>query len=99
MIRKQHREQHKRGFDFTKMALDGMSLAPIKKICLCRVCPSEGLDSHDNLRSALKWVVDGIAEALNCKDDSKLKWDYDQKRGTSKEHGIEVEIIWRKSRA
>ena len=103
MVRKQHREQHKRGKEFTTLHLDDQGfLSPkdfpkVKRVRLCRICPGNGLDGHDNLRSALKWVVDGIAEAL-ATDDAKIKWDYTQRRGTPKEYGVEVEIQWRKQK-
>lgn len=65
----------------------------IKKILVRRVTPSRGLDEHDNLRSALKHVVDGIAEGLKISDDRKIKWEYDQRRGTPREYCVEVEVF------
>lgn len=49
------------------------------------------LDGHDNLRSALKHVVDGIADFLgvNDGDRSAVVWDYAEERG---EFGVWVEI-------
>lgn len=48
------------------------------------------LDAHDNLRSALKGVVDGIADWLKVKDDDpRIEWRYDQRTG---EPGVEVTV-------
>lgn len=65
------------------------------RIRLVRVAPSDGLDAHDNLRAALKFVVDGITEALDFKNDRdpNLLWEYDQRRGRRREYAIEVTII------
>lgn len=50
------------------------------EICLKRHAPSDGLDD-DNLRSALKAVRDGIAEALGIDDGARcLVWSYQQAR-------------------
>lgn len=40
-------------------------------------------DGHDNLRSSLKFVVDGIADALGVDDgdESKVLWEYAQSTG------------------
>lgn len=64
------------------------------RIRLVRVAPSAGLDAHDNLRAALKFVVDGITEALDFENDRdpNLLWEYDQRRGRRGEYAIEVTI-------
>lgn len=50
-------------------------------VTVIRVAPRK-LDSHDNLRSALKGVVDGVADALGVKDDDPtIKWSYEQEKG------------------
>lgn len=56
---------------------------------LTRAAPSNGLDD-DNLRSALKAIRDGIADALGVDDrDPRVTWEYDQRRGP---YSVEVEI-------
>jgi hypothetical protein len=41
------------------------------------------LDEHDNLRSALKGVVDSIADRLGVPDnDPRIEWRYGQAKGT-----------------
>lgn len=51
------------------------------------------LDEHDNLRTALKSVVDGCADRLGVKDnDPRVRWEYAQekcKRGT---YGVRIEL-------
>jgi hypothetical protein len=56
----------------------------------------KGLDGHDNLRSALKWVVDGIAEALGIDDGgSAVTWRYGQEQCKRGEFGVTVRITRR----
>lgn len=64
---------------------------PIWRVKLTRLSPGV-LDGHDNLRSALKHVVDGIALGLGEVDDGGglIQWEYDQRRNS--EYGVEVEI-------
>ena len=50
-------------------------------VTLTRVAP-RSLDAHDNLRSALKFAVDGIADKLGIKDnDPRVEWRYAQAKG------------------
>lgn len=69
--------------------------SPLWRVKLTRLSPGV-LDSHDNLRSALKHVVDGIALGLGEVDDGGglVAWEYDQRRAP--EYGVEVEIqpLW-----
>ena len=62
-------------------------------IHLCRVAP-RGLDQDDNLNYSLKHVRDGIADGLGEKNDNEphLKWEYSQRKGKPREHGVEVTI-------
>jgi hypothetical protein len=61
-------------------------------IKLTRVAPRP-LDGHDNLRSALKACVDGIADWLGVKDnDPRVQWDYDQDRGKPKYQAVRIEL-------
>lgn len=64
---------------------------PLLMVRVTRVSPRE-LDSHDNLRGALKHVVDGVASRLKIDDASPLvAWEYHQTKGQS-----EVVVqIWR----
>lgn len=43
-------------------------------------CRRRMLDSHDNMRTAVKPLVDAITETLGFKsdDDPRLKWEYGQ---------------------
>ena len=49
------------------------------------------LDGHDNLRSAFKNVVDGIADAMGTRDDDpRIEWTYgEQEIG---EYAIRIEV-------
>lgn len=59
-------------------------------VTVTRLSPGT-LDAHDNLRSACKHVVDGIADAFNVKDrDPRISWRYGQRR--SREYGVEITI-------
>ena len=60
-------------------------------VVLTRLAPSNGLDPDDNLRTALKWVKDGVAKVIGLDDrDRRIKWLYDQRR--EKDYGVFVEI-------
>jgi hypothetical protein len=63
-------------------------------ITLTRIAPRE-LDSHDNLRSGLKNVADGIALWLGVADNHpSLTWKYAQRKGKPKEYDCEVTVEW-----
>lgn len=66
------------------------------KVRLTRISPRE-LDEHDNLRSALKHIVDAIADVLipglkagRADGDKSIKWEYGQKKGFPKEFALEI---------
>jgi hypothetical protein len=62
-------------------------------VTLTRVAPSSGLDD-DNLRSALKGVRDGVADALGVDDGSPLiEWHYAQRRGRARQYAVEISIV------
>lgn len=65
---------------------------------LTRVAPSNGLDPHDGLRTALKAFVDGVADALGLANDRdpRVTWEYGQRRGLFGEHAVEVAITFSK---
>lgn len=53
------------------------------------------LDEEDNLRIALKWIKDAIAEVLTqdfvvgrADSDKRITWFYDQKTGKVKEKAV-----------
>lgn len=51
------------------------------------------LDAHDGLGSALKRVVDGIADALGIVDGGRfVQWRYEQRRGARGIHLVEIRI-------
>jgi hypothetical protein len=50
-------------------------------VTVTRVSPGT-LDAHDNLRSALKSVVDGVADYFGIDDaDPRIEWRYGQRKG------------------
>lgn len=51
-------------------------------VTLTRIAFSDGLDDHDNLRGALKAVVDAIAAIIGVddKDKRRVTWVYGQER-------------------
>lgn len=56
-------------------------------------CSAGELDSHDNLRTALKHVVDGVADFLGCDDrDSRVTWVYAQQREKRGVHAVKIKI-------
>ena len=61
-------------------------------IRLVRIAPRP-LDSHDNLASSMKGVVDGIADRLGIKDnDERVHWFYSQSKGKPREYAVKVEV-------
>jgi len=61
------------------------------RITLTRIGPRAIKDEHDNLPTAFKALVDGIADRLGIDDgDERLTWVYRQERGT--EYAVRVEI-------
>lgn len=63
------------------------------RVTITRIAPRK-LDEHDGLRTALKSVVDGIADGLGFKrdDDPRLVWQYKQERGRVREYAVGVVI-------
>jgi hypothetical protein len=62
-------------------------------VVLTRLAPSKGLDD-DNLRSALKAVRDGIADALQVDDgDPRVQWHYRQERGPARRYGVRIRVM------
>lgn len=60
-------------------------------VTLVRV--SAGVLDDDNLRTALKGVRDGVAEALGADDGRGLiRWQYAQRKGPAKQQSVEVEV-------
>lgn len=63
-------------------------------ITVTRISPGT-LDQHDNLRGALKGVVDGIADKLGIKDnDPRVEWRYAQAVCPRREFGVRIEMEW-----
>jgi hypothetical protein len=79
---------------------EGFSHKPLKcEIELCRIAPRE-LDFHDNLRMAMKPIVDIIADWLipglqkgHADSDKRLLWKYAQEKGKPKEYAVRIRII------
>lgn len=60
-------------------------------VTLTRISPRP-LDD-DNLRGALKAIRDGVADRLGIDDrDSRVTWQYGQRRGEPRQHAVEVAI-------
>lgn len=61
-------------------------------VTMTRIAP-RALDD-DNLRSAIKALRDGIADAFDLKNDSdpRITWRYAQARGKPCEYAVRVEI-------
>ena len=69
----------------------GVVFAPVK-VTMTRIAPRE-LDKHDNLRSALKGAVDGVADWLKLPDnDPRIEFVYEQERGAPKYYALRVEV-------
>lgn len=61
-------------------------------VLLERIAPSSGLDD-DNLRSSLKAVRDGVADALEIDDrDQRVQWTYGQERGKPREYAVRITV-------
>lgn len=51
------------------------------------------LDGHDNLRGAVKAIVDGVADAFNRKDDDPyFTWEYAQEKCKRGYFGVRIQI-------
>lgn len=100
--REHHMARHRRAqaqHDATYMTLLGhgvrIALGPIKTserlvVTLTRFSPGT-LDAHDNLRAALKSVVDGVAKYFGHDDaDPLFEWRYEQLK--TKHHGVRIEF-------
>lgn len=62
-------------------------------VVLTRCAPSAGLDD-DNLRSALKAVRDGVADALGVDDrDPRVRWEYRQERAPRGRWSVAVRVM------
>lgn len=65
---------------------------PRVAVLLERIAPSDGLDD-DNLRSSLKAVRDGVADALEVNDrDPRIRWEYGQARGKVREYAVRITV-------
>lgn len=65
---------------------------------MVRLAPHE-LDADDNLRIAVKWLKDALAEVITgdyvpgrADSDKRITWQYDQEK--SKEYGVKILIEW-----
>ena len=65
-------------------------------VTVTRCAPSVGLDAHDNLRTAAKPAVDGLADALGVANDRdpRVSWVYNQRRAP---WAVEVTIARRET--
>ncbi len=61
-------------------------------VTLTRISAGE-LDEHDNLRGAMKAVVDQIAEQYGIADkDKRIEWKYEQLTGPRRYYAVRVRI-------
>lgn len=74
-------------------------------IKLTRVAP-RSLDDHDNLRMAMKAVLDEICGLIipglaagRADSDPRLTFEYAQERGKPKEYALKIEIICEKQQS
>lgn len=90
----EHREVAKMviGQALKARALRGLDFVPAI-VTLTRVSAGK-LDKHDNLRSALKFTVDGVAAALGVDDgdEERVEWRYQQRKGTAGKYAVEILI-------
>jgi len=82
-----------------KYVLHNLTILPPCTVILTRVAP-RFLDEEDNLRSALKWPKDCVAEKLipglapGRADGSKdIKWKFQQEKGKVREYGLKIEVM------
>lgn len=75
------------------MALHGEPREAFWVVRLTRCAPGN-IDGHDNLRSALKATVDGIAMAIGLDDgDPRIAWCYAKRRTARGHYGVEVDVV------
>lgn len=90
----------------SQLGIDLTALGAPTQIVVTRVA-SRALDKHDNVRHAMKPLVDGIADAVLGEDDSVLEDDpsrlgpgtgthirYAQEKCPQKVCGVRIEITW-----
>ncbi len=82
--------------ELIKLVLKNCGIKPPCKVTMTRISPRE-LDEHDNLRSALKHIVDAIADILTpglkagrADGNKSIKWEYEQKKGLPKEFALSL---------
>jgi len=68
-------------------------------IRLTRIAP-RSLDSHDNLPTSFKWIVDSLADCIipglkagRADDCKQINWIYNQEKGKPKEYAVRIEIL------
>ena len=68
-------------------------------VILTRISPRK-LDEGDNLPASFKYIRDAVAENITgdiragrADGDSRITWEYSQRRGEPKTHMIQIEII------
>jgi hypothetical protein len=63
------------------------------RVTIARIAPRR-LDPTDNAPSSVKWTVDKLAEVfgVNDRDDTKVKYTVEQKRGAPNAYGVEIVI-------
>jgi len=66
---------------------------------ITRIAPRK-LDDQDNLRIAVKWIVDQIAVNLTkvvtpgrADDDKRITWQYCQEKRGVREYGVKIEFF------
>lgn len=82
-----------------KYMLRELIISPPCTVILTRIAP-RFLDEEDNLRTALKWSKDCVADRLipdlapGRADGSKeIKWRFQQEKGKVREYALKIEIV------
>ncbi len=93
---RERRLEHQSAVLHTRAAMARAGLRPVDLVpavvTLVRVSAGT-MDAHDGLRSALKYLVDGIAEALGVDDGrGAIEWRYLQQKCKPKHYAVGVRI-------
>lgn len=72
-------------------ALHGETLPPLPVIVTLTRISAGQLDEHDNLRGAMKSIVDAVADRYGVPDkDPRFEWRYGQAKAKRGQYGVRV---------
>lgn len=91
-VRDRRREEQRQAVAAHMRTIRRRPIPPLV-VTLTRFVYRKKVLDDDNLRSALKYVRDAVAEELGIDDGNceKIQWRYDQ-RENGNEHGVEIAI-------